>query len=159
MMKGYSWHNFSLIGRKQRAKFENDRILRNGHTIKIAQPNVILLVLFSSAEDVWSNDVNKYNTFRSQGTETPPFRFFWDTRYTLYIPNPCSRFDRGNVFPLTHILFTRAWALLSSISLRVIARRSIATHIKHKQTRDRKLNITIITKFILLSRGLDFMFY
>ena len=30
----------------------------------------------------WTNDINKYNTFSSQGTENPPFRFFWDTRYT-----------------------------------------------------------------------------
>ena len=29
----------------------------------------MILVSFSSAEDVWSNDVNKYNTFSSQGTE------------------------------------------------------------------------------------------
>ena len=41
----------------------------------------MILVSFSSAEDVWSNDVNKYNTFSSQGTENSPFRFFWDTRY------------------------------------------------------------------------------
>ena len=41
----------------------------------------MILVPFSSAEDVWSNDVNKYNTFSSQGTDNPPFRFFWDTRY------------------------------------------------------------------------------
>ena len=40
----------------------------------------MILVSFSSAEDVWSNDVNKYNTFSLQGTENPPF-FFWDTRY------------------------------------------------------------------------------
>ena len=60
--------------------------------------------------------------------------------YTLYIPNPCSRFERGNVVPLTHFLFTRAWALLSSIILRVVPRRSIATHIKYEQTRGRKLN-------------------
>ena len=30
-------------------------------------------------------DVNRYNTFSSQGTENPPFRFFWDTRYSTYI--------------------------------------------------------------------------
>ena len=29
----------------------------------------MILVSFSSVEDVWSNDVNKYNTFSSQGTE------------------------------------------------------------------------------------------
>ena len=41
----------------------------------------MILVSICSAEDVWSNDVNKYNTFCSQCTENPPFRFFWDTRY------------------------------------------------------------------------------
>ena len=42
----------------------------------------MILVSFSSAEDVWSNDVNRYNTVSSQGPENPPFRFFWDTRYS-----------------------------------------------------------------------------
>ena len=28
--------------------------------------------------------VIKYNTFSSQGTEKPPFRFFWDTRYSQW---------------------------------------------------------------------------
>ena len=41
----------------------------------------MILVSFSSAEDALSNNVNKYNTYSSQGTENPPFRFFWDTRY------------------------------------------------------------------------------
>ena len=37
----------------------------------------MILVSFSSAEDALSNDVKKkYNTFTSQGTENPPFRFF-----------------------------------------------------------------------------------
>ena len=81
IMKGYSRHNFSLIGRKNQAKFDNDRISRNGHRIKTTQPNIMILVSFSSAKDVWSNDVNRYNTFSSQCTENPPFRFFWDTRY------------------------------------------------------------------------------
>ena len=45
----------------------------------------MILVSFSSAEDVWSNDVNRYNTFSSQGTENPPFRFFWDTRYRVNV--------------------------------------------------------------------------
>ena len=80
-MKGYSRHNSSLIGRKNQAKFDNDRISRNGHRIKTTQPNLMILVSFSSAEDVWSNDVNRYNTFSSQCTENPPFHFFWDTRY------------------------------------------------------------------------------
>ena len=43
----------------------------------------MILVSFSSAEDVWPNDVNNYNTFSSQGTENPPFRFFWDTQYKV----------------------------------------------------------------------------
>ena len=68
IMKGYSRHNSSLIGRKNRAKFENDCISRNGHRMKTTQPNLMILVTFSSAEDVWSNDVIKYNTFSSQGT-------------------------------------------------------------------------------------------
>ena len=51
--------------------------------IKITQPNLMILVSFSSAEDALSNDI-KYNTFSSQGTENPPFRtipLFWDTQY------------------------------------------------------------------------------
>ena len=42
----------------------------------------MILVSFSSAEDALSNDVKKYDIFSSQGTENPPFRFFWDTRYS-----------------------------------------------------------------------------
>ena len=41
----------------------------------------MILVSFSSAEDALSYDVKRYNTFSSQGTENPPFRFFGDTRY------------------------------------------------------------------------------
>ena len=97
VMKGYSRHNSALIGRKNRAKFENDRISRNGHRIKTTQPNLMILVSFSSAENVWSNDVNKYNTFSSQGTENPPFCFFWDTRYTWLLKYRCSimLWDKG----------------------------------------------------------------
>ena len=47
----------------------------------MTQPNLMILVSFSSAEDALSNDVQKYDIFSSQGTENPPFRFFWDTRY------------------------------------------------------------------------------
>ena len=47
----------------------------------------MILVSFSSAEDALSNDVKKYTTFRMQGTENPPFRFFWDTRYSRV---PCN---------------------------------------------------------------------
>ena len=75
-MKGHSRHNSSLIGRKNQAKFENDCVLRNGHRIKITQPNSMILVSFSSVEDALFNDVKKYDTFSSQGTENPPFLFF-----------------------------------------------------------------------------------
>ena len=80
-MEGLSRHNSSLIGRKNPAKFENDCISRNGHRIKITQPNLMIYVSFSSAEDVLSNDVKIYNTLSSQCTENPPFCFFWDTWY------------------------------------------------------------------------------
>ena len=36
------------------AKFENDCISRNGHRIKITQPNLMILVSFSSAENALS---------------------------------------------------------------------------------------------------------
>ena len=75
-MEGLSQHNSLLIGRKNRAKFENDCISRNRHRIKITQPNLLMMVSFSSAENALSNDVKKHNTFSSQGTENPPFRFF-----------------------------------------------------------------------------------
>ena len=39
----------------------------------------MILVSFSSAEDALSNDVKKYTTFRMQGTENPPFLFFFGT--------------------------------------------------------------------------------
>ena len=56
-MEGFSLHNSSLIGRKNQGKFENDSISRNGHGFKITQPNLMILVSFSSAEDALSNDV------------------------------------------------------------------------------------------------------
>ena len=81
-MEGLSGQNSSLIGRKNPAKFEKTALFsKNEHRIKITQPNFMILVSFSSAEDALSNDVKIYNTFSSQGTENPPFRFFWDTRY------------------------------------------------------------------------------
>ena len=83
-MEGLSQHNSSLIS-KNPAKFENYCISRNGHRIKFTQPNLMILVSLSSAENVLSNDVNKHNN-SSQGTENPPFGFFWDTWYRqLYI--------------------------------------------------------------------------
>ena len=58
-MKGISRYNSTLIGRKNQAKFENDCISRNWHRIKITQPNSMILVSFSSAEDALTNDVKK----------------------------------------------------------------------------------------------------
>ena len=71
-----SRQNPSLIRRKNPAKFENDCISRNGRRIKSTEPNLMILVSFSSAENVLSNDVKKYITFRMQATENLPFRFF-----------------------------------------------------------------------------------
>ena len=71
-----SRQNPSLIRRKNPAKFENDCIYRNGRRIKSTEPNLMILVSFSSAEDALSSDVKKYTTFRMQDTENPPFRVF-----------------------------------------------------------------------------------
>ena len=77
-------HNSSLFGRKNQAKFENDCILRSGHRFTITQPNSMILVSFSSAEDALSNDVKKYDIFSSQGTENLLFRFLGDTWYIYF---------------------------------------------------------------------------
>ena len=45
----------------------------------------MILVSFSSAEDALSNDVKKYTTFRMQGTENPPFRFFGTPGILSYV--------------------------------------------------------------------------
>ena len=61
------------------AKFENDSFSRNGHKIKITQPNLMILVSLSSAEDALFNYVKKkkkYDTFSSQSTENQPFPLF-----------------------------------------------------------------------------------
>ena len=80
------WHmdclsrqNSSLIGPKNPAKFENDCISRSVHRFKITQPNLTILVSFSSAEDVLSNDVKKYEMFGLQGTEIRRSAFLGDT--------------------------------------------------------------------------------
>ena len=52
-----SRQNRSLIRRKNPVKFENDCISRNGRRIKSTEPNLMILVSFSSAEDALSNDV------------------------------------------------------------------------------------------------------
>ena len=49
-----SRQNPSLIRRKNPAKFENDCISRNGRRIKSTEPNLMILVSFSSAEDALS---------------------------------------------------------------------------------------------------------
>ena len=49
----------------------------------------MIYVSFSLAEDALSNDVKIYNTFSSQCTENPPFRFFWDTRYNATVVTFC----------------------------------------------------------------------
>ena len=75
LMEALSRHNSSLI-----VTFENDCILRSGHRFKITQPNLMILIIlvsFCSVEDALSNDDNKYDIFSSEGTENPPFRFFW----------------------------------------------------------------------------------
>ena len=46
----------------------------------------MIVVSFSSAEDALFNDVNN-DTFRSQGTEHPLFRFLGDTRYKNFQNN------------------------------------------------------------------------
>ena len=51
----------------------------NGHRIKITQSNLMILVSFSSAGVAWFEDVKRYGTFRSQATENPPFRYWFDS--------------------------------------------------------------------------------
>ena len=61
-MEGFSQHNSSLIGRKNQEKVENGCISRSGHRFKITQPNLMIMVSFSSVEDALSNDVFKKMT-------------------------------------------------------------------------------------------------
>ena len=63
LMEGLSRHKASLIGHKNQAKFENDCISRSGHRFKITQPNSMILVSFSSAEDDLANYVKKRRNF------------------------------------------------------------------------------------------------
>ena len=55
-MEGLSRQNSSLIGRKNPTKFEMTAF-QEWHRFKITQPNVTILVSFSSAEDALSNDI------------------------------------------------------------------------------------------------------
>ena len=66
----------------------NDCISRNGRRIKSTEPNLIILVSFSFAEDALSNDVKIYTTFRMQDTENPPFRFL-GTPGIVYMHSGC----------------------------------------------------------------------
>ena len=58
LMKGHSRNNnYLLIGRINQEKFENYSDSRNGHRIKITQPNSMILVSYSSAEDAIFTDI------------------------------------------------------------------------------------------------------
>ena len=70
---------FSAHQLQKSSKIWKDGISRNGHRIKVTRPNSMILVSFSSAEDALTNDVKKYDTFTSQGTENPLFCFFGTT--------------------------------------------------------------------------------
>ena len=80
-MKCLSRYNSTFFGRKTQAKFENDCISRNGHRIKITQPDSMILVSFSSAEDVLSTDVNSMTLFARKWKIRRSA--FWDTRYRI----------------------------------------------------------------------------
>ena len=82
-MEGFSLH-FARRSQKSRENLKMTVIFKKwAYRIKINQPNLMILVSFSSGENALSNDVKIYHTFSSQGTENPPFPFFWgDTRYT-----------------------------------------------------------------------------
>ena len=77
-----SRQNSSRIGPKNPAKFENDCISRSVHRLKITQPNLTILVSFSSAEDVLSNDVKKYDILACKVLIIRRSAFFWDTQYS-----------------------------------------------------------------------------
>ena len=82
-MEGVFRHNSSVIGRKNQAKFENDCISRSGHRFKITQPNLMILVSFSSAEDALSNDVKTYDIFARKVLKIRRSAFLGDTRYII----------------------------------------------------------------------------
>ena len=76
-----------------------------------------LLIKDLGAEDALSNDVKRYDIFSWQGTENPPFRFFWGTpgiglNFTIcfanwqYLPYQEISFKKtiiGILFNLEHI--------------------------------------------------------
>ena len=59
-------------------------VFKNGHKIKITQPNSMILVSFSSAEDAVTNDVKHMTLLARKVLKNPPFRFFFNTLY-LYL--------------------------------------------------------------------------
>ena len=80
-MKGHSRHKYSLIGRKNRAKFEMTAFQGMGiESILLHQFNDLGVILFCG--NTLYGDVKILTTFCSQCTENPPFRFLWDTRYS-----------------------------------------------------------------------------
>jgi len=82
-MKGIHDINVGLLGAKVKQKSQMTVFQEMGIESNLPQPNLMILVSFSSAEDALSNGIKIFlkNTFRSQCTENLPFRFFWDTRY------------------------------------------------------------------------------
>ena len=84
LWKAFPRHNSSLICRKNEAKFENDCISRSGHRFKITQPNLMILVSFSSAEDALSNDVKKTTTILAHKVlKIRRSSCLWTTRYNF----------------------------------------------------------------------------
>ena len=74
-----SRQNSSLIGPKNPPKFEIDCISRNVHRFKITQPNLTILVSFSSAEDVLSNVFKKWNFWPAK---------YWKSAVPLFLGHP-----------------------------------------------------------------------
>ena len=71
--------------------------------MKSTEPNFMVLVSFSSAEDALSNDVKKYTTFRMQGTENPPFHFLGTPGIDLQDQQRLAR-NQSCEMDLTHII-------------------------------------------------------
>ena len=65
----------SVAGRKNSAKFENDCISRNGHRIKFTQPNLMILVSFSSTENLMM--YKNITRLARKVLKIPRSAFFW----------------------------------------------------------------------------------
>ena len=81
LIEGFARHNYTLIGRKYQVKSFNDCISRSGHRLKVTQPNLMILVSFSSAEDAISNDVI---LLARKVLKIPRSAFFGHPVYTVY---------------------------------------------------------------------------